>query len=62
MDPLFAVIMLTLLATLVALFLGLLAMGRERAGDDQIGNMLMWARVGLQGVAVILLLLALSLR
>ncbi len=50
-----------LLATLGTLFAGLLSMGRGGESDDRNSNRLMFTRVGLQGVAVVLLALLLVL-
>ena len=62
MDPLLVVIVLALIAVIGTMMLGLLAMG---AGDSrlppQASNRLMWARVVLQGAAVLLLFLAILL-
>ena len=62
MDPLFLVILLALFLTIVVMILGLMAMGGGGSIDRQFGPSLMWARVGLQGFAILLLLLALFLR
>ena len=52
-------VVLALIATCVALVIGLLNMGREGEINDNSSTTLMWARVGLQGLAVALLLAAL---
>jgi hypothetical protein len=62
MDPLLILIVLALLAAAVAMFLGILVMGGGGSTDTWLSNHLMWARVGLQGLTVLLLLLAAFLR
>lgn len=63
MDPLLVIIILALLAVIVTMMLGLWTMG---AGDSRLppklGNRLMWARVGLQGLAILLLFAAILLK
>ena len=62
MDPLLVVIILALIAVITTMMLGLFALG---AGDARLpphtNNRLMWARVVLQGAAVLLLFLAIFL-
>jgi hypothetical protein len=55
------VIVVALIATIVALLMGIFVMGAGGEVDRQASTWLMWARVGLQGFAVLLLLLALAL-
>ena len=62
MDLLTIVIILALVATVVALLFGLVSMGQGGSFDKNFGTGFMWARVGLQGLAVALLVLALLLR
>lgn len=62
MDPLLIVIMLALLATAFALLLGLIAMSGNRTTNEVVSTPLMWARVGLQGFTLLLLLLAVVLQ
>ena len=62
MDPLFIVIILALVATVVTMALGLMVMGGGGETDSWLGNRLMWVRVGFQGLTVVLLFLALVLR
>ena len=62
MDILTIVIILALLATVVALCFGLISLGQGGSFDKDFGTGFMWARVGLQGLAVGLLVLALFLR
>jgi len=62
MDPLTIVIILALLATAVALLFGLMSLGQGGSFDKDFGTGFMWARVGLQGLAVALLVLAFFLR
>ena len=53
------IIVLALLATVGALGLGLLSMGIGGSLDQGFGERFMWARIILQGVAVLLILIAL---
>ncbi len=59
MDALKILIILALLATIVSLFMGVVTMGRGGEVDKQHSNQLMRARVVFQGVALVLMLLAL---
>ena len=61
MDVLTVLIVLALVATLIALVLGLLAMAGSEAMNRELSEPLMWTRVGLQGFAVLLLLIAIML-
>jgi len=60
-DWLTIVIVLALVATVVALLFGLMAMGKGGNFDEDYGERFMWARVLLQGAAIALLVLALVL-
>ena len=62
MDPLVVVVVLALIATVITLIMGLLAMSGGEAVDREFSTPLMWTRVGLQAFAVALLLVALVLR
>jgi len=62
MDLLTILIIFALLATAVALLLGLTSLGQGGSFDEHFGTRFMWARVGLQGLAVVLLLVVLLLR
>jgi hypothetical protein len=62
MDPLVVVVVLALIATIITLVMGLLAMSGGEAVDREFSTPLMWARVGLQAFAVALLMVALVLR
>jgi hypothetical protein len=62
MDLLTIVIILALLATVVALFFGLMSLAQGGNFDKDFGTGFMWARVGSQGLAIGLLVLALFLR
>jgi len=62
MDPLFVVIILALVATIVAMGLGLLAMSGGGSMDRQFSTKLMWARVGFQALTLLLLVVAALLR
>ena len=61
MDALLVVIILALVATVVAMGLGLLAMS-GRSTDRQLSTMLMWTRVGFQALTLLLLVIAVLLR
>jgi len=62
MDFLSILIILALVATVIALMLGVLSMSAGRSLGAKVSEPLMWARVGLQGLAVVLLLLAIWMR
>ncbi len=62
MDLLTIVIILALLATVVALVFGLMSLGQGGSFDKDFGTGFMWARVGLQGFAVVMLVIAFLLR
>lgn len=62
MDPFVVVVVLALIATVITLFLGLLAMGGGEEVDREFSTPLMWARIGLQAFAVVAMLVALWLR
>lgn len=62
MDLLTVVIILALLSTVVALLFGLTSLGQGGSFDKHFGTGFMWARVGLQALAVALLVVALLLR
>lgn len=63
MDPLLVLIILALIAVIVTMMLGIATMG---AGDSRLppkfSNRMMWARVGLQGLAILLLFAAILLK
>jgi len=59
MTLLTLVIILALLATLVALLFGLISLGQGGRFDEDFGTGFMWARVGFQALAVLLLVVAL---
>jgi len=61
MDLLTVVIILALLATIGALFLGLISLSKGGNFDRDFGTRFMWMRVGFQGAAIVLLLIALFL-
>lgn len=58
MDPLFIVIVVALVATGLALLLGLMSMIGGGEADQAFSTPLMWTRVGLQAFTVLLLVLA----
>ena len=62
MDLLSVVIVLALLATLAVMMMGLFTMGQGGSLDKRLSTRLMWARVGLQAGAIVLLILAVFLR
>jgi len=62
MDLLTIIIVLALLATIVVMMVGLFTMGKGGSLDKMMGERLMWARVGIQGAAILLLILAVYLR
>lgn len=62
MDILLIVIILALLATGMAMALGLLAMSGGGSADKQFGTPLMWTRVGFQALTLLLLIVAVLLR
>lgn len=62
MDILLIIIVVALVATSIAMTIGISAMGSGGGVDREFSTTLMWIRVGLQGLTVGLLLLALYLR
>lgn len=62
MDLLSIVIVLALFATVVVMLLGLFAMGKGGEVDERSSTRLMWARVGIQAFAILLLIFAVYLR
>lgn len=62
MDIFVIVIVVALLATGVAMFIGVTAMSSGGEVDRQVSTTLMWIRVGLQCLTIALLLAALFLR
>jgi len=58
MTLLIALILLSLIATIIALVIGLAVMSQGGELDKQLSNKLMQARVWLQGLTVFLLLVA----
>lgn len=62
MDILTVIIILALLAVMVSLLFGMMSLGQGGSFDKDFGTKFMWARVGLQGLAVALLVIALILR
>ena len=52
-------IVLALLATVAALGIGLLSMAVGGSTDKDFGENLMWTRIGMQGAAAVLIILAL---
>ena len=61
MNPLTILIVLALIATVGALGTGIVSMVRGGKFDEEHSTELMFARVGMQGTAVVLLLIALYL-
>jgi hypothetical protein len=62
MDLLSFLIVGALIATIITLLMGLFSMGASGSMDKELSEPLMWTRVGLQGLAVLLLFLAIWLR
>ncbi|KAA9133337.1 hypothetical protein F3N42_03005 [Marinihelvus fidelis] len=62
MDVLTFIIIFALLAVVASLLFGLVSMGQGGRFDKKYGTGFMWARVGFQAGAVLLLLVALALR
>lgn len=62
MDVLLVVIILALIATVVTMFLGILAMSGGGSADKEFGTPLMWARVGFQALTLLLLIVAVLVR
>jgi len=62
MDLLSVVIILALIATISVMVLGLFALGKGGEMDERHGTHLMWARVGIQAFAILLLIIAVYLR
>jgi hypothetical protein len=60
MDIFVILIVLALLATIAALGTGIIDMMRGRQFEQQ-SSQAMWARIGFQGIAVLLLLIAIFL-
>ena len=62
MDFLTVIIVLALLATILVMMIGLFSMGRGGNMDKLAATRMMWARVGIQAFAILLLILAVWLR
>jgi len=63
MDPLLVLIVMALIAVIVTMMMGLVTMGAgESRTPPDLSNRLMWARVGLQGLAILLLFAAILLK
>ena len=61
MTILYVLIFLALLATVIVMAMGLMFMSGNRPMDRQFSTKFMWARVILQGLTVLLLIIALLL-
>jgi hypothetical protein len=59
MDTLTIVIVLALIATIITMLLGVFTMGAGGETDAYAGIRLMWMRVGLQALAIALMVVAL---
>ena len=59
MTILYVLIFLALIATVVVMFMGLMVMSSRGSVDRQFSTKFMWARVILQGLTVLLLIIAL---
>jgi hypothetical protein len=62
MDTLTIVVVLALIATVVTMLLGVFSMGTGGDVDKYAGERLMWARIVLQGIAALLMIVALVIR
>lgn len=62
MDTLTILIVLALIATIATMLLGIASMGAGGATDEYASERLMWVRVGLQALAVLLMVAALVFR
>ncbi len=61
MTILYVLIFVALIATVVVMGIGLMLMSSSGAADREFSTKLMWARVALQGLTVLLLILTLVL-
>ncbi|MGI9309203.1 MAG: HIG1 domain-containing protein [Gammaproteobacteria bacterium] len=61
MDLLFVVILLAMCATIGVLLLGLIAMASSESTSRIVSTPLMWARIGLQTLTLVLLIVAVYL-
>lgn len=62
MDTLLVIIVLALIATIATMGLGLMAMAEGGHNDRDFGVRLMWARIGFQGLTLLLLCVAVFIR
>jgi hypothetical protein len=62
MDLMLVVIVLAILATVVTMVLGLLAMSSGGSADREFSTSLMWTRIGFQAFTIALLVVAFLLR
>ncbi len=62
MDPINVLIIFALLATIIVMMMGLFSMGHGENMDKVLASRLMWARVAIQSIAILLLILAVYLR
>jgi hypothetical protein len=62
MDILTIVVVLALVATVITMLMGVFSMGAGGNVDEYAGERLMWARIVLQGLAALLMIVALVLR
>ena len=62
MDLMMILLVLALAATVLTLFTGLLSMSGGEATYEKFAEPLMWARVGLQALTIVLLIVAVMLR
>ncbi len=58
-STLIAILLVAMLAVVVTLFIGLIGMARGGSFNARYGNLLMRWRVALQGIAVLILVIAL---
>jgi hypothetical protein len=62
MDTLTIVVVLALIATVVTMLMGVFTMGAGGDVDKYAGERLMWIRIVLQGLAALLMIVALVIR
>jgi hypothetical protein len=62
MDPMTILLLIALSATVLTLFMGVLSMSGSDAIVHQLSEPLMWARVGLQALTCLLLLIVVMMR
>ena len=61
MTVVFMILIAALVATVIAMSIGLMSMAGGGSADRRFSEPLMWARVGLQALTVVLLVIAIAL-